>query len=126
MDRTRPRQECAAAYPRRESNPQIPVPKTGAYANSATRAWVDRSGVGSGDSYYGSFVALTRETLARRIRGALYEAGVSPQDLAAATGMDPTRLAEALLEDRDFTSLQVALVAEHLGLSTLVLLADDD
>ncbi len=71
-------------------------------------------------------MSLSREVLARRIREAIAEAGSTQQDLARATGMDPTALSKALAGRREFKSLEVALIAEQLGLSTQWLLADDD
>lgn len=40
--------------------------------------------------------------------------------------MDPTALSKALTGQRNFTSLEIALIAEHLGIPTDALLADDD
>jgi transcriptional regulator with XRE-family HTH domain len=71
-------------------------------------------------------VTLSRDVLARRIRDSIAEAGVTQQDVAKATGMDPTALSKALAGRREFKSLEVALIAEQLGLSTQWLLADDD
>ena len=70
-------------------------------------------------------MALSRDTLAQRIRDALHHAAVSQQDLAEAVDMDPTALSKALSGRRAFKSLEVALIAERLGISTDVLLADD-
>jgi Zn-dependent peptidase ImmA (M78 family)/transcriptional regulator with XRE-family HTH domain len=71
-------------------------------------------------------MALGLDTLARRIKEALHAAGTSQQELAAAIGMDPTALSKALAGRRGFKSLEVALIAESLGVSTDALLADDD
>lgn len=71
-------------------------------------------------------MALTSGTLAHRIKDAVRTAGVSQRQLAAAVGMDPTALSKALTGQRAFKSIEVVLIAEHLGLSTDVLLADDD
>jgi transcriptional regulator with XRE-family HTH domain len=70
-------------------------------------------------------VALTRDTLAQRVRDALRDKGMSQQQLAAAVDLDPTALSKALSGHRDLKSLEVALIAEHLGISTDLLLADD-
>lgn len=70
-------------------------------------------------------MALSRETLARRVGEAVHASGMSQRQVAAATGMDPTALSKALTGHRAFKSLEIALIAECLGLSTDVLLADD-
>lgn len=70
-------------------------------------------------------MGLSRETLAQRIREALRSAGMSQRELATATHIDPTALSKALAGRRDFKSLEVALIAEHLRVSTDVLLADE-
>jgi Zn-dependent peptidase ImmA (M78 family)/transcriptional regulator with XRE-family HTH domain len=70
-------------------------------------------------------MALSSDMLAHRIKDAVRAAGVSQRQLAAAVGMDSTALSKALTGQRAFKSLEVALIAEHLGLSTDVLLADD-
>lgn len=70
-------------------------------------------------------MALSRETLARRIRDAMRGAGLSQQELAAAVGMDATALSKALAGRRGFKSVEVALIAEQLRVSTEILLADD-
>lgn len=70
-------------------------------------------------------MALSRETLARRIRDALARSGTTQLELAGAIGIDPTALSKALAGRRAFKSLEVALIAEQLGVSTDVLLADD-
>src|SRR5215468_832404 len=67
---------------------------------------------------------LDRDTLAARVRTAIAEAGVRQQDVAAAVGIGPSSLSRALSGQRDFKSLELALVAEFLGVSTEVLLAD--
>ena len=71
-------------------------------------------------------MALSSGTLAHRIKDAVLAAGMSQRQLAAAIGMEPTALSKALTGQRAFKSLEVALIAEHLGLSTDMLLADDD
>jgi Zn-dependent peptidase ImmA (M78 family) len=70
-------------------------------------------------------MALSRDTLSRRIRDAMRGAGLSQQELATAVAMDPTALSKALAGHRGFKSVEVALIAEHLHVSTDVLLADD-
>jgi len=71
-------------------------------------------------------MALSSDMLAHRIKDAVRTAGMSQRQLAAAVGMDPTALSKALTGQRAFKSLEVALIAERLGLSTEALLADDD
>jgi transcriptional regulator with XRE-family HTH domain len=71
-------------------------------------------------------VTLSRDVLAKRIRDAIAESGATQQDVARATSMDPTALSKALAGRREFKSLEVALIAEQLGLSTQWLLADDN
>jgi Zn-dependent peptidase ImmA (M78 family)/transcriptional regulator with XRE-family HTH domain len=67
---------------------------------------------------------LDRDTLAARVRTAIAEAGVRQQEVAAAVGIGPSSLSRALSGQRDFKSLELALVAEFLGVSTEVLLSD--
>jgi hypothetical protein len=50
---------------------------------------------------------------------------MSQRQVAAAIGLDQTALSKALAGQRAFKSLEIALIAEHLGLSTDALLADD-
>jgi Zn-dependent peptidase ImmA (M78 family)/transcriptional regulator with XRE-family HTH domain len=69
---------------------------------------------------------LSREVLAQRIKHALHQSNASQRELAAAVDMDPTALSRALAGQRAFKSVEVALIAEHLGVSTDVLLAHDN
>lgn len=71
-------------------------------------------------------MGLTRETLVRRIKDAMREAGLTQQALAHAVGMDPTALSKALAGRRALKSIEVALIAEELRVPTDVLLGDDD
>src|SRR5262245_24732002 len=66
----------------------------------------------------------TPEMLRSRIRSAMNDRGLSQQALARAIGLDATALSKALNGTRNFKSLEVALIAEHLGLSASDLLAD--
>jgi Zn-dependent peptidase ImmA (M78 family)/lambda repressor-like predicted transcriptional regulator len=67
---------------------------------------------------------VSPETLIARIRGAMTDAGLSQQSLAQAIGLDPTALSKALSGNRNFKSLEVALIAEQLGVSVQSLLSE--
>ncbi len=71
-------------------------------------------------------MVLSRETLAARVRAAIDSSGRCQRDIAEAVELDPTALSKALAAKRDFKSLEIALLAEELGLRTDDLLADDD
>lgn len=71
-------------------------------------------------------MGLSRETLAARVRDAVTSSGRSQRDIADAVGMDHTAFNKALAGRRDFKSLEIALLAEELGVRTDDLLADDD
>jgi Zn-dependent peptidase ImmA (M78 family)/DNA-binding XRE family transcriptional regulator len=71
-------------------------------------------------------MSLSRELLARRIKDALRQSSMSQRELAAAVDMDPTALSRALAGQRAFKSVEVALIAERLGVSTNTLLANED
>jgi len=51
-------------------------------------------------------------------------AGLNQQSLAQAIGLDPTALSKALSGNRNFKSLEVALIAERLGVSVQSLLSE--
>jgi transcriptional regulator with XRE-family HTH domain len=70
-------------------------------------------------------MAITQETLVSRIRSAMANAGVTQHSLAQAIGLDPTALSKALGGIRNFKSLEVALIAEQLGVSVQALLSED-
>lgn len=53
------------------------------------------------------------------------DAGLTQQSLATAIGLDPTALSKALAGNRNFKTLEVALIAEHLGVSVQSLLSDE-
>ncbi|NMO50325.1 ImmA/IrrE family metallo-endopeptidase [Actinoplanes sp. TBRC 11911] len=67
---------------------------------------------------------VTPDMLRSRIRSAMSVRGVSQQALARAIGLDATALSKALNGARNFKSLEVALIAEHLELSASDLLSD--
>jgi len=67
---------------------------------------------------------VSNEILISRIRSAMAEAGVTQQRLADAIGINATALSKALSGTRAFKSLEVALIAEQLGLSVQALLSD--
>ncbi|MET8147025.1 XRE family transcriptional regulator [Actinoplanes sp. NPDC049668] len=69
-------------------------------------------------------MAVSSETLISRIRSAMNSAGLSQQSLAQAIGIDPSALSKALGGVRNFKSLEVALIAERLGVSVQSLLSD--
>ncbi|MEV4630499.1 ImmA/IrrE family metallo-endopeptidase [Micromonospora sp. NPDC049523] len=71
-------------------------------------------------------MGLTRETLAARVRAAVAASGRHQREIAAAIDLDPTALSKAISGRRDFKSLEIALLAEELGLRTDDLLADED
>ncbi|MET8084130.1 XRE family transcriptional regulator [Micromonospora sp. NPDC005237] len=68
----------------------------------------------------------SRETLATRIRAGMQRAGLSQQKLAESVGLDPSALSRALTCQRNFKSLEVALIAEKLGVTVQSLLAEEE
>jgi Zn-dependent peptidase ImmA (M78 family) len=68
---------------------------------------------------------LDRPTLAARVRAAISEAGKSQQDVASAIGIGESAMSRALNAQRDFKSLEIALLCEHLGLNPQTLLGDE-
>ncbi|BBH64808.1 hypothetical protein ACTI_14930 [Actinoplanes sp. OR16] len=71
-------------------------------------------------------MAVTREILAERVRAAITAAGRTQLSLALEIGLDHTALSKALNGTRNFKSLEVALIAEHLGISMEDLLSESD
>jgi Zn-dependent peptidase ImmA (M78 family) len=71
-------------------------------------------------------MGLSRETLAARVRTAVAASGRNQREIAEAIDLDPTALSKAISGRRDFKSLEIALLAEELGLRTDDLLADED
>jgi Zn-dependent peptidase ImmA (M78 family)/transcriptional regulator with XRE-family HTH domain len=70
-------------------------------------------------------VTLTREALARRIKSAIGASGLTQRSIADAIGLDGSALSRALKGERDFKTVEVALIAEKLGISVQSLLTDD-
>ncbi len=71
-------------------------------------------------------MALSQLVLAQRIKDALDGSGMSQRMLAEYVEMDETALSKALSGRRNFRSLEVARIAERLGLRTDVLFADEE
>jgi Zn-dependent peptidase ImmA (M78 family)/lambda repressor-like predicted transcriptional regulator len=69
---------------------------------------------------------FTVDTLAERILTVVEKSGMTRRELAEAIGVDPTALSKALSGKRNFKPLEVALIAETLGVPVQYLLADDD
>jgi transcriptional regulator with XRE-family HTH domain len=67
---------------------------------------------------------VSPETLIARIRAAMADAGLTQQGLAQSIGLDPSALSKALGGSRNFKSLEVALIAERLGVSVQSLLSE--
>lgn len=70
-------------------------------------------------------MALTADTLARRILAAIDGAGMPHKDLAAMIGIDPSALSKALAGRRNFKPLEVALISEALDVPVEQLLRDE-
>ena len=69
-------------------------------------------------------MAVSEAEITQRILRAMEQRQVRQADLARAIGMEASALSKALAATRRFGSLEVALIAEHLGISTDELLAD--
>ncbi len=69
-------------------------------------------------------MAITRQWLAGRVRQAIADAGMTQQAIAHAVGLDVTALSKALNGKRDLKSVELALIAEHLGLTPTDLLSE--
>ncbi len=61
--------------------------------------------------------AVDKQVLAARVRAAIDRAGLRYSDLAQRVGLSPSALSRALSGQRDFRSLELALIAEELGVS---------
>ena len=57
-------------------------------------------------------VSLTPQTLAERVKQAIHAAGLTQQSVAEAIGIDPSALSRALSGQRDFKSVEIALLVE--------------
>ncbi|MGV9818404.1 helix-turn-helix domain-containing protein [Nocardia xishanensis] len=71
-------------------------------------------------------MSLSTETLAQRVRDKIDASGRRDADIAAAIGMDPTALSKALAGRRHFKPLELARLADEVGASIDLLLADED
>ncbi|MER7459971.1 XRE family transcriptional regulator [Micromonospora sp. NPDC126480] len=71
-------------------------------------------------------MAVSRELLADRIRAAMNEAGMTQQQLADSIDIDASALSRALSCQRNFKSLEVALIAETLRVSVQSLLSEQE
>ncbi|WP_067694446.1 helix-turn-helix domain-containing protein [Nocardia jejuensis] len=71
-------------------------------------------------------MSLSTETLARRVRDKVTASGRRDAEVAAAIDMDPTALSKALSGRRQFKPLELARLADELGASIDLLLADED
>lgn len=70
-------------------------------------------------------MAVTRETLAARVRSLLEARGVRHRELAATLGIDPSGLSRALKGERTFKSMEIAQIAQSLSVPVEVLLAEE-
>ncbi len=61
--------------------------------------------------------SASQQVLAARARAAIDRAGLRHSDLARRVGLSPSALSRALSGQRDFRSLELALIAEELGVS---------
>lgn len=61
-------------------------------------------------------MALSVEILAQRVRESIAAANLTQQELAEAIGLSPSGLSRALAGKRNFKSLEIALIADHLGI----------
>lgn len=71
-------------------------------------------------------MALTLDTLAERILTAVEKSGMNRRELAESIGVDPTALSKALSGKRNFKPLEIALIADQLGVPVQYFLAGDD
>ena len=74
---------------------------------------------------YDAIVAIDDSVLAGRVRDALRHAGITQVDLARAVGMDNTAVSKCLNGKRKLSSLELAKIADALGVAVSTLLADD-
>ena len=71
-------------------------------------------------------MALTTDALAHRILKAIEASGWSQNSLAEAVGLDASALSKALSSKRNFKPLEVALIADKLGVPVQDLLATSE
>jgi Zn-dependent peptidase ImmA (M78 family)/transcriptional regulator with XRE-family HTH domain len=71
-------------------------------------------------------MALTAQTLARRVQAAIDAAQMPQRELARILGIDPSALSRALSGQRNFKPLEVALISEALNVSVEQLLRDEE
>jgi Zn-dependent peptidase ImmA (M78 family)/DNA-binding XRE family transcriptional regulator len=71
-------------------------------------------------------MALSTEALAARVQEAVRDSGMTQDRLAKTIDMNPTALSRALAGKRNFKPLELALIAETLGIPVQGLLADDE
>jgi hypothetical protein len=71
-------------------------------------------------------VALTAETLARRIQEAIRASGIPQHVLAQELGIDPSAFSRSLSGQRSFKPVEVSILSERLGLPIGDLLRDPD
>jgi Zn-dependent peptidase ImmA (M78 family)/transcriptional regulator with XRE-family HTH domain len=67
-------------------------------------------------------MAITREVIAERVRKLLSSHGMEQQELAAILGISPSGLSRALSAQREFKTVEIALIAHALGVPVGVLL----
>ncbi|NUV69973.1 ImmA/IrrE family metallo-endopeptidase [Streptomyces sp. CAI-121] len=70
-------------------------------------------------------MTLSHEILAQRVRESIAAASLTQQELAEAVGISPSALSRALAGKRNFKSLEIALIADHLGVSVEDLLESE-
>jgi Zn-dependent peptidase ImmA (M78 family) len=68
----------------------------------------------------------TRETLAERVRRGLADTGLTQAKLAKLCNLNASSLSRALAGQRNFKSLEIALIAKALGVTTDDLLSEDE
>ncbi|MFF8317813.1 helix-turn-helix domain-containing protein [Streptomyces bobili] len=61
-------------------------------------------------------MTLSVELLAQRVRESITAANLTQQDLAEVVGISPSALSRALAGKRNFKSLEIALISDHLGI----------
>jgi Zn-dependent peptidase ImmA (M78 family)/transcriptional regulator with XRE-family HTH domain len=75
---------------------------------------------------YGTTVTLDVDTLAERVLTAIESSGQTRRAVAEAIGMDVTAMSKALSGQRHFKALEIALIAEHLGVPVQEFYSDED
>jgi len=68
---------------------------------------------------------ITREVIAERVRSLLSSHGMEHQELARILGIDPSGLSRALSAQREFKSVEIALIADALGVPVGALLDEN-